>query len=72
MGMFASKVLNKEMDRFNKKLPQLVLHERQSALDGMPDKQKNNSSTIIERLLNQVYKVLNDYCPDIMNVVFHL
>lgn len=40
MGMFASKVLNKEMDRFNEKLPQLVLHERQSALDGMPDKKK--------------------------------
>ena len=50
------------------------LSDHQSTLDEMLDtlNEKTIHQQCIDRLLIEVYKVLNGYSPDIMNDVFHL
>ena len=57
-----------------KKFLRLVLNDHQSTLDEMLDTLNENTihQQCIDRLLTEVYKLLNGYSPDIMNDVFHL
>ena len=57
-----------------KKFVRLVLNDHQSTLDEMLDtlNEKTIHQQCIDRLLTELYKLLNGYSPDIMNDVFHL
>ena len=57
-----------------KKFLRLVLNDYHATLDEMLDTLNENTihQQCIDRLLTEVYKLLNGYSPDIMNDVFHL
>ena len=72
--MFTSKGRNKKINRIHQESLRLVLNDHQSTLDEMLDtlNEKKIYQQCVDRLLNEVYKFLNGYSPDIMNDVFHL
>ena len=57
-----------------KKFLRLVLNDYHATLDEMLDTLNENTihQQCIDRLLTEVYKLLNGYSPDIMNDVFSL
>ena len=72
--MFASKGLNKKINKVYEKSLRLVLNYHQSTLDEMLEtlNEKAIHQPCIDRLLTKVYKFPKGYSPDIMNEVFHL
>ena len=74
ISMFASKELNKMINRIHEKSLRLVLNNHHSTLDEMLDSlnEKTIHQYCIDRLLTKVYVFLNGSSPDIMNDVLQL